>query len=112
MTHCRVSRIHGRRASAKTLPPNIGCSDWQDSIVDDRRTPVLDQVCFRIDFPAWLRRLSSDQRRLAEMLVTGHPAYEVARKLNLTPARVSQIRKILRDDWRKYQDELEVASVS
>lgn len=83
---------------------------WQDSLIEDRRTPVPDQVCFRIDFPEWLQRLPRQDRRLAELFVAGLPATEVAKQLEVTPARVSQIRKALREDWKRYQGELERAA--
>ena len=35
--------------------------EWAEAIVEDRRTPVPDQVAFRIDFPKWLTLLKQTQ---------------------------------------------------
>jgi hypothetical protein len=35
---------------------------WREAIVEDHRTPVPDQVAFRIDFPAWLDSLTKAKR--------------------------------------------------
>lgn len=79
-------------------------SRWWEFLVEDRRTPVPDQVSLRVDFPAWLSQLSLCQRRVAEMFVSGDRPVEVARAMRVSPARISQIRKGLREDWEKFHD--------
>jgi DNA-binding NarL/FixJ family response regulator len=70
--------------------------------VEDHRTPVPDQVAFRIDFPAWLCALSRGRRRIAEALAVGHSTSQVARRLRVSPGRVNQVRRELHDSWQKY----------
>jgi hypothetical protein len=43
------------------------------------RDVSFDQVCFRIDFPEWLARLSRRNRRIAESLACGNSTNHVAR---------------------------------
>lgn len=78
---------------------------WREAVVEDTRTPVFDQVCFRIDFPAWLARLSSRDRRIAELLAVGNSTKTVARQFRLSAARVSQLRREFYLSWREFTEE-------
>ena len=78
---------------------------WREAVVEDPRTPVFDQVCFRIDFPAWLARLSSRDRRIAESLALGNSTKTVARRFRLSAGRVSQLRREFYRSWREFTDE-------
>jgi hypothetical protein len=78
---------------------------WREAVVEDRQTPVPDQVAFRIDFPDWLHQLSRRDRRIAETLAQGEATSVVARRYRLTPGRVSQIRRELRDSWQRFHGE-------
>jgi hypothetical protein len=69
------------------------------------RTPVADQVEFRIDFPAFLRTLSSRDQSMARRLEAEEPAKEVARRFGISPARVTQLRRSWLRQWRIFQDE-------
>jgi hypothetical protein len=80
-----------------------GC--WREAIVEDPHTPVFDQVCFRIDFPEWLRRLSPRDRRAAKSLAMGNTTNEVARKLKISAGRVSQLRRELHKSWLEFHGE-------
>jgi hypothetical protein len=77
---------------------------WLEAIVEDHRTPVPDQVAFRIDFPAWLDSLSKPKRRIAEALAVGHSTSQVARRLRRSAGRVSQVRHELYQSWRQFHD--------
>jgi DNA-binding NarL/FixJ family response regulator len=67
----------------------------------NRRTSVPDQAHVRIEFPRWLEAQTNRNRQIAETLALGHSTGEVARKLNLSPARVSQIGRELYDSWKE-----------
>lgn len=58
-----------------------------------RATPVVDQVVFRQDVPAFLRTLSARQRRMAIDLAGGMTTTEAAEKYCLSLGRISQFRK-------------------
>ncbi len=76
-------------------------------MLEDRRTSVSDQAGFRIDFPAWLSRLSDRDRQVAEALALGHTNGDVARRFGVTSGRVAQLRRELHDSWRAFHGEVE-----
>ena len=49
-----------------------------DVLHDNARTPPPVQAAFRLDFPRWLASLGERHRRLAEALMAGEPATDVA----------------------------------
>ena len=65
-------------------------------------SPVPEQVSFRLDFPAWLTTHSDRNRRILLDLMAGERTLDVARKHGTSPARVSQLRRAFRDDWRRF----------
>jgi DNA-directed RNA polymerase specialized sigma24 family protein len=79
---------------------------WTEAVVEDTRTPVFDQVWFRIDFPAWLARLSPRNRRITKLLAAGYSTGEVATEFDISPSRVSQLRRQLHDSWVDFHGDL------
>ena len=59
----------------------------------------------RIDFGVWRRKLSARQRRIADVLASGEGARAVAKRFGVIEARISQIRRELRDSWVAFQGE-------
>jgi RNA polymerase sigma factor (sigma-70 family) len=94
-----------RLARLDRFDPQEGC--WQEAVVEDHRTPVADQVSFRIDFPAWLDTLPPRDRKIAQCLAEGRSTTEVARRFRLSLARVSQLRREFRRSWLLFQGEEE-----
>lgn len=76
--------------------------EWKEAVVNDPKTPVFQQVWFRIDFPAWLKSLSARRRQIALALAKGYTTADVARKFQLTVGRISQLRQALQDSWRQF----------
>ena len=85
--------------------------EWLEVIVEDRRTPVPDQVAFRIDFPNWLTLLSKRNRRIAQTLALGNSTGQVAKRFKLSPGRISQLRGELYQSWQKYHGDPSAAAV-
>ncbi len=83
--------------------PQENC--WQETIVEDHRTPVADQVWFRIDFPAWLKTLSRRDRKVAQCLAAGRSTGDVARRFGISSARISQLRRELYESWQEFDGE-------
>jgi hypothetical protein len=73
-----------------------------EALRENTRTPVPEQVSFRVDFPAWLRRRGRRDRRLVCALLHGGRTREVSRLFGLSPARVSQLRRELHADWARF----------
>ena len=78
---------------------------WLEAVVEDRRTPVPDQVWFRVDFPAWLETLPGRERQVAESLMLGQTTGEVAQEAGVSPSRVSQLRRELEASWFGFHGE-------
>lgn len=89
----RLDKFHAKRG------------EWLEAVVEDPRTPVPDQAAFRCDFPAWLATLRRRNRRIAKALSIGHTTSEVAKRFKVSPGRISQLRKELRDSWQDFHGE-------
>ena len=78
---------------------------WRESIVEDRRAGPAETAAMRIDFADWLSQLPKRRRQIAEALGAGDSARSVAERFSLSPARVSQMRRELRDNWLAFHGE-------
>jgi hypothetical protein len=78
---------------------------WQEILVEDRRSTPAEVAAMRIDFSDWLKSLKPRVRRIAKTLATGATTTDVARKFAVSQARVSQIRRELKDAWEMFQGE-------
>ena len=78
---------------------------WQEAIVEDLKTPVADQACFRVDFPAWLKTLTRRDRKIAEALADGHRTTDIACRFGITLGRVSQLRREFEKSWLAFHGE-------
>ena len=78
---------------------------WAEAVVEDYRTPVADQASFRVDFPEWLNAQSRRDRTIAEALAVGERTKDVARQFQISPGRISQIRRELHDSWQAFHGE-------
>jgi hypothetical protein len=74
----------------------------EEALHDNARTPVPDQVQFRLDFPAWASRLPAARRRLVGLLALGHRTKDVAAAFALSEGRVSQLRRELCSDYAAF----------
>src|SRR5262245_20686194 len=67
----RAQRRHsfavGKLPDFSTLSTN----PLAEALTDNTRSPVDEQVCFRLDFPRWLASLGDRKRRIAEDLMLG-----------------------------------------
>lgn len=60
-------------------------------------------AAFRLDFAAWLATLSDRQRTLVVELASGERPRTAAIRFGCTPARVSQLRRELCEDWQEFR---------
>jgi hypothetical protein len=74
----------------------------EEALRDNTRSPVDEQVCFRLDFPVWLLTLARRDRRLVEGMALGHRTLDLARKFRLSPGRVSQLRREFKQRWGRF----------
>jgi hypothetical protein len=79
---------------------------YEERLRDNTLTPVPDQAVFRIDFPNWLRTLTGRERRMVRAMARNERTQDLSRQFELSPGRISQLRRVLRDDWLRYHGEL------
>ena len=95
-----------RKFCLTSLEPTSGISDtWTEILVDNRLTPIPDQVAFRLDFAAWLAAQDRRNRKLVAHLALGNTPSEAAQKFRVSKARVSQLRSTLQASWQAFQGE-------
>jgi len=77
-------------------------SPLDEALRDNIHSPVDEQACFRLDFPAWLRSLPRRDRRLVKGMALGHRTLDLARRFRLSAGRVSQLRREFKRDWDRF----------
>ena len=84
--------------------------DWQEAMVETRRTTPAETAALRVDFGDWLATLSPLDRKLTKQLARGESTSAVATMFQLTAGRVSQLRRELEVSWRRFLGEPSVAA--
>ena len=77
----------------------------EERLRDNSRTPVPEQVAFRLDWPRFLATLSRRDGDLLALLGLGHLAWEAAQAFGLSPGRVTQLRQSWCSAWRSFLGE-------
>ena len=80
-------------------------SNWIDTLVEDKRAAVADQVAAKMDVGAWFATLTKRMKEIAKDLAFGCSTSEVARKQGVTPGRLSQLRRSLEESWAAFEGE-------
>ena len=75
---------------------------YEERLRDNSTTPVPEQVQFRIDFPAWLDTLTGRERRIVRAMANNEGTLDLSRQFELSPSRISQLRREFHDDWRRF----------
>jgi hypothetical protein len=75
---------------------------FEERLRDNTQSPVAEQVAFRLDYPAWLAQLGRRRREIAEDMALEGATLELAARHKLSPGRISQLRRELHADWRKF----------
>jgi hypothetical protein len=84
-----------------------GENAWQEILVEDRHAGPAEVAAMRLNFAAWLKLLPSRLRRIAKFLAMGETTQDASKKFDVSPGRISQIRKELSQGWHNFQgDEL------
>jgi hypothetical protein len=87
-----AERVHGQ------LPP----AELSEALVDNTRSAVPEQVAFRLDFPRWRSILRRRDRKVLDALASGERTEDAARRLRISPARVSQMRRAFQEGWTAF----------
>ena len=78
---------------------------WQEMLVEDRRSTPADVAAIKLDFRAWLTTLGKRDRQIAENLAIGESTNSVAEQFGISASRVSQLRRSFYDAWQALQGE-------
>jgi hypothetical protein len=87
----------------------LSANPFAEALRDNTRTPPPEQAAFRIDFPAWLQTLTARERRLVRAMAHNERTLDLSKEFELSPARVSQLRREFHDDWRRFCGDLDLA---
>lgn len=95
--HCQL-----RRGVKVERFGDAGQANWQEALVEDHTVTPAELAASRIDYPAFLERLSRRDRDVAEILATGESTSRVAKLFGLSIGRVSQLRRELYLAWQEF----------
>ena len=87
----------------QSLYPSTKDDGWLDLAVEDRKTSPADIAAFRLDFKAWRSKQNKRDRKAMDWLVAGERPLDVADRLGISPARVTQLRHKWEASWAKFQ---------
>src|SRR5262245_39709785 len=87
----------------------LSANPFAEALRGNQRPPPPDQAPFRIDSPAWLQTLTGRERRLIRAMARNERTLDLSRRFELSPARVSQLRREFHDDWRRLLGDLDRA---
>jgi hypothetical protein len=82
--------------------------EWKEVLIEDGRSGPAETAAARLDFAAWLCRLTARLRKIALSLAGGATTKDAAKQFGLSPARISQLREWLKKSWEAFQGEAEV----
>ncbi len=98
---------HSFVVSSLPTHSTLSATPFSEALADNTRSPVPEQVHFRLDFPAWLVGLGDRKRRIAEDMALGHRTLELADMHHVTQGRISQMRREFYLDWLRFTGELD-----
>ena len=77
---------------------------YEERLRDNTVTPVPEQVCFRVAWPAWLATLTGREHRMIAAMAQNERTKDISRKFEVSPGRISQMRREFHDNWRRFQE--------
>jgi hypothetical protein len=98
----RAQQLHSFTVVSLRVGSSRNDNVFDEALTDNTQTPVLDQVAFRFDFPAWRLTRSDRDRRVIDDLMIGERTMDVAERYGLTAARISQLRRDFLQDWSRF----------
>jgi len=76
-----------------------------EALIDNTRSPVPEQVMFRLDFPSWLTTRTERDRRIINDMAMGQRTLDLSKRYGISPGRISQLRREFLDDLLKFCDD-------
>jgi hypothetical protein len=75
---------------------------FEERLQDNTITPIPDQAAFRIDWPAWLKTRCKRDRHMIREMAKGERTQDLAKRFQLSQARISQLRREFHEDWDRF----------
>lgn len=79
--------------------------EWRETLVEDHHATPADIAAARIDVAEWFCSMSAKNRRIAKTLAMGESTTGAAKRFQVSPARISQLRAMFRKSWQEFQGE-------
>jgi hypothetical protein len=76
--------------------------EFEERLCDNTVTPVPDQVCFRLDFPAWLETLTPRERRMIRAMIRNERTLDLGKEFEVSLSRISQMRREFQIGWKRF----------
>ena len=83
---------------------------WEELLIESRNATPADTAAARLDFAAWLRKLTGRRRRIAKALAVGERACDVADRFGVSRGRITQLRQEFKASWAKFHGESAAAA--
>lgn len=83
----------------------LDSNPYSEALAENAVSPILDQVQFRLDWPAWLTTRTERDRRIIDDMAMSERTQTLARKFGVSPSRISQLRREYHDDWTSFVDD-------
>ena len=80
---------------------------FEERLKDNTMTPPPEAAAFRVDFPRWLQTRGERDRKMIADMMKDERTLDLARRYDLSPARISQLRREFMDDWLRFCGEPE-----
>ncbi len=98
----RAQQLH--RFTVATLPTfsTLTANPLTEALADNTRTPVDEQVAFRLDFPAWMTTYDQRRRDIIEGMASGERTQDLAERFRVSSARISQMRFEFWMSWESF----------
>lgn len=102
-----VARVPKRRIESLESQGPGQTAAWKHVLVEKRGFAPDQVAATRIDFQEWRNSLPVRSRRVADLLASGEQASVVARILQISRTRVTQLRQELAESWQAFHGEAE-----
>jgi hypothetical protein len=98
-TQCPHSILYSQPHGQERVDP------FKERLRENTQSPVPEQAAFRVDYPTWLARLSPRHRQIIEDMALDLGTQELAQLFEVTPGRISQMRREFHLNWRRFHGE-------
>jgi hypothetical protein len=86
------------------------CDGLQNMLTASGRADVPDLVAFKVDFDSWFSTFTRRDQKIITALASGECTKAVSEKFDISPGRVSQLRRRYEREWLGFQGEEQAAA--